>query len=269
MVGGSTCDDVASDMCECHDTTDDHVDPEGWSRRDLFVTTAFAAGALAVARGDGDPVRPKRGKAVQVNPPIDIAPRSTWATGRPPKWAIAPEEVKFLLVHHTASTNAYSAADVPGILRQTYDWQTSPAKGWPDVCYHFFVDRFGRVWEGRAGSLAGPVVADATGGNQGYTQLVCLIGDFTSQMPSAPALEALATTLAWLAGRYSVDTSPGATVQFVSRGSQRWPRGTVVTTATVAPHRSMSYTACPGNTFAPYVERRLQADVHAALAPRS
>jgi hypothetical protein len=256
-------------MCDCDELPDDLQPGDGWSRRDLFVTGAIAASALAAPRGDGDPVRPKRGKAVQVSPPIDIAPRSAWATGRPPKWDIPPEEVKFLLVHHTASTNAYSAADVPGILRQTYDWQTSPAKGWPDVCYHFFVDRFGRVWEGRAGSLAGPVVADATGGNQGYAQLVCLVGDFTSQMPSAPALEALATTLAWLAGRYSVDTSPGASVQFVSRGSQRWPRGTIVTTATVAPHRSMSYTACPGNTFAPYVERRLQADVHAALAPRS
>jgi hypothetical protein len=45
----------------------------------------------------------------------------------------------------------------------------------------------GSIWETRAGSLAGPVVADATGGNQGYAQLVCLIGDFENQAPARPS----------------------------------------------------------------------------------
>lgn len=58
---------------------------------------------------------------------------------------------------------------------------------------------------------------------------------------------ALVKTLAWLADRYSIDTAPGATTSFVSRGSQRHRAGVSVTTSTIAGHRDMSYTVCPGD----------------------
>ena len=57
--------------------------------------------------------------------------------------------------------------------------------------------------------------------------------------------------LAWLAGRDLVSLADGATTTFVSRGSNRWPAGTTVTTPTIAGHRDMSYTACPGDTLYP------------------
>ena len=135
------------------------------------------------------------------------------------------------------------------------------SKGWHDIAYNFLVDREGGVWEGRAGSLAGPVAADATGGSQGFDQLVCFIGDFTSVMPTPAAVDAGNRTLAWLAQRYSIDTAAGSTVTFVSRGSNKWPAGAKVTTATVAGHREMSTTACPGNAFYPYVRNQMQAAV--------
>jgi len=53
--------------------------------------------------------------------------------------------------------------------------------------------------------------------------------------------------LAWLADSYAVDTAPGATARFTSRGSNRWPVGAPVTTSTIAGHRDMSHTACPGD----------------------
>ena len=52
----------------------------------------------------------------------------------------------------------------------------------------------GSVWETRAGSLAGPVVADATGADQGYAQLVCMIGDLQLQPPTPAAQESLMRT---------------------------------------------------------------------------
>ena len=110
---------------------------------------------------------------------LDIHPRDDWGADLPPKRPMGPEDVRFLLVHHTASTNV--VPDPRAVIRATYAFQTSPSKGWPDVCYHFFVGPDGSVWEGRAGSLAGPVVADATGGNQGFAQLVCLIGNFVDR----------------------------------------------------------------------------------------
>ena len=198
---------------------------------------------------------------VPVAPGLAIWPRDAWAPG-PPTGPLAAEEVRFLLVHHTAGDTDHRADQVPGILASMYAFHTG-AKGWHDIAYNFLVDREGGVWEGRAGSLAGPVAADATGGSQGFDQLVCFIGDFTSVMPTPAAVDAGNRTLAWLAQRYSIATAAGSTVTFVSRGSNKWPAGAKVTTATVAGHREMSTTACPGNAFYPYVRNQMQAAVDA------
>lgn len=75
--------------------------------------------------------------------------------------------------------------------------------------------------------------------------------------------------VAALADRYGIDTSPGATTTFVSRGSNRWPRGERVTTPTIAGHRDMSLTACPGRFGYRFVTGRLRdgvADLRGASA---
>lgn len=180
---------------------------------------------------------------------LGVRPREDWAQGLAPLGEIQqerPEDVKFLLVHHTASGNGYNAEDVPGQIRSFYELHTGPDKNWPDVAYNFFVDRFGTIWEGRAGSLAGPVMPDATGGSQGFAQLGCLIGNHQSEAPSLAAQQAMIALLAALADTYLVETAPGSTTTFLSRGSNRWPAGASVTTATIAGHRDMSQTACPG-----------------------
>ena len=183
--------------------------------------------------------------SVEVAPGLRIHPRDDWGADLPPRGPIAPETVKFLLVHHTASSN--DAPDPRAIIRQTYAFHTGPQKRWSDICYHFMIGPDGSIWETRAGSLAGPVVADATGGNQGYAQLVCLIGDFSSRAPTRPAQESLMRLLLHLADRYGIDTDPAATTTFVSRGSDKFRAGTTVTTSTISGHRDVTYTACPGD----------------------
>jgi hypothetical protein len=193
---------------------------------------------------------------------LAIHPRDAWGALLAPTGPIAREpDVRLLVVHHSATRNDYRPEEVARILGGVYWTHTGPEKAWPDVCYHFFVDRFGGVWEGRAGSLAGAVVADATGGSQGFSQLVCLLGDFTAVMPSAAALASLRSTLAWLADRHAIDTTPGAITTFTSRGSNLWPAGSTVTAATITGHRDLSDTACPGDAFYPYVRDGLAADV--------
>jgi hypothetical protein len=181
---------------------------------------------------------------VEVAPGLLIHPRDQWGADLPSKGAIGPETVKFLLVHHTASSNV--VADPRAIIRQTYAFHTGPEKRWPDICYHFMIGPDGSIWETRAGSLDGPVVADATGGNQGYAQLVCLIGDFENLPPTAAAQDSLMRMLLYLAERYDVDTDPAATTTFVSRGSNKFRADTTVTTSTLSGHRDVTYTACPG-----------------------
>ena len=194
---------------------------------------------------------------------LTINPRSSWATNRPPKGPLDSEDVKFLIVHHSASRNGHTGADAPGILRSFYDFHTGPEKGWNDIAYNFLIDADGGIWEGRAGSLDGPVAGDATGGNQGFSQLVCIIGDYNAAHPTQASLSSLVLLLAWLADRYGVSTMPGSEITFTSQGSNRWPAGTEVTTPTITGHRTMSKTTCPGENLNGYVVGDLTADVEA------
>lgn len=219
------------------------------TRRQLITAGAGLAlgGALPPGRAQG----------------LTIKPRSTWGADLPPKGPLEPEDVKFLIVHHSAGRNGHTAADVPGILRSWYNFHTGPEKGWNDIAYNFVIDSEGGIWEARQGSLDGPVAGDATGGNQGFTQLVCIIGDYNTAQPTQASLTSLVQLLAWLADRYAVSTAPGAEVSFVSRGSNRWPAGTSVATPTITGHRTMSKTTCPGDNLYAYVAGSLTADVEA------
>ncbi|MEJ7764857.1 MAG: N-acetylmuramoyl-L-alanine amidase, partial [Acidimicrobiales bacterium] len=173
---------------------------------------------------------------------VDVLPRSTWGANLPPTGPLSEElggDVRFLLVHHTLTPNTDAEGDVVRRLRGIYGYHTG-TKGWPDIAYNFLVDRFGRVWEGRAGSLNGPVKGDATGGSQGFALLCCFIGDHTTAAPSAAAQAAMGRLLGALAARYGIDVSPDATTTFVSRGSNRYPAGATVTAQTISGHRDMS-----------------------------
>ena len=189
---------------------------------------------------------------------------------------MAEDDVRFLLVHHTASTNDYGPGEVAAQIQGFYDFHTGPEKGWPDVAYNFFVDRFGGIWEGRQGSLAGAVRGDATGGSQGFSQLCSLIGNYQEVPVTAEQQASLTQLLAWLGETYGVDTTPGATVSFTSRGSNQWPAGQTVTAHTISGHRDMSLTSCPGDLAYALVAETLpagattlRAEAHTAAAPSS
>jgi len=205
-------------------------------------------------------------------PGVSVRPREDWAQGLAPRGPLPterPEDVRFILVHHTASSNRYSPEAVPSLIRGFFAMHSGPTKNWPDVAYNFFVDRYGTVWEGRAGSLSAPVQPDATGGSQGFTQLCCFIGDHQAEPPTAEAHRSMVALLAALADVYGIDTTPGATAAFVSRGSNRWPVGTPVTAATISGHRDMSLTACPGDAAYPLVRDIFPVEVSALRAARS
>jgi hypothetical protein len=198
-------------------------------------------------------------------PQDGVHPRATWGADLPPTGLLeaeAADDVRFLIVHHTATPNSYEPGGVPDLLRGFYRHHTT-VKGWPDVAYNFFVDRFGGVWEGRAGSIDAPIKGDATGGSQGFALLCALVGDHRTEPPTPAAQAAMAALLAHLAGRYDID--PTGTTAFTSRGSNRWPEGTQVTTPTIVGHRDMSLTECPGDAAQALVIGDLPAHVAALL----
>nr|WP_166657282.1 N-acetylmuramoyl-L-alanine amidase [Ilumatobacter fluminis] len=206
-------------------------------------------------------------RASPLDGPIVIRPRSVWGDGLPPTGPLIAEDVRFLLVHHTAGRTDYAESEVVDQMRQVYRFHTGPEKGWPDVAYNFFVDRYGGVWEGRQGSLDGPIVADATGGSQGFAQLVCLLGNFHEHAPTPEMMGALVGLLALLADRYDIATEPGSTVTFTSRGSNLWPAGTDVVAPTIAGHRDMSQTVCPGDFVYPLLHVDVPASVTTLRSP--
>lgn len=223
---------------------------------------SLAASVLLASRLSSSPP-----KAVDVGGGLKIRPRSEWGADLLPKGPLPSEgDVRFLLVHHTAATTNYSQDSVVRQMRGIYSFHTGSEKRWNDVCYNFFVDRFGGVWEGRAGSLDGPVMADATGGSQGFAQLVCLLGNFEENQPTSEMISSLEKVLAWLALRYQVDPNPGSSVSFVSRGSNKWPSGANVTARTISGHRDMSKTACPGKNVYPLLESEIPGNVAALVA---
>ncbi|MEE1929324.1 N-acetylmuramoyl-L-alanine amidase [Streptomyces sp. TRM 70351] len=150
--------------------------------------------------------------------------------------------VKAAFVHHTAGTNNYTCAQVPSILRGIYQYHVG-SLGWRDVGYNFFVDKCGKIYEGRAGGVARPVMGAHTYGFNSDTTGIAVLGTFTSAEPARAATDAVAKITAWKLGLYGAN--PAASTSLVSGGG-KYKKGTRVTMRTIAGHRDGFNTACPG-----------------------
>jgi hypothetical protein len=176
-------------------------------------------------------------------PPIVL--RSGWGADetivRSAPWYA--DRIGFGVVHHTAgaqpSTPAQSAAIVRAIQR--YHVQ---GNGWNDIGYNFLVDRFGQVFEGRAGGISRNVVgAHAQGFNTGSVG-VAVLGTYSAVGIEQSAKDALVALLAWRLDVAHVD--PASSVVWRSGGNPRYPAGTLVSLRTVSGHRDTGPTSCPG-----------------------
>ncbi len=224
------------------------MEPTFSRRQALQLSVAGASAAAIAAMSPTQAIAQTTPTKPATIPRPSIKPRSAWATNHPVKGTLkAEQDVRFLLIHHSASSNSYSADEAARQIQSFYNFHTSSEKGWPDVAYNFFVDRFGIIWEARQGSIAGAVQGDATGGSQGHAMLCCFIGNHQEAPISPEARNSMVQLLAWLGDTYNVDTSPGATATFTSRGSNKWPQGQSVTARTISAHREMSLTSCPGD----------------------
>lgn len=164
----------------------------------------------------------------------------SWRDGEP-RYNHALEQVH---VHHTASSNDYTRADVPAMIRGMYRYHTYNL-GWSDLAYNFLVDRFGRVWEGRAGGVARRVRGAHTLGFNATSAGVAVIGNFEISQAGGTITDAVASVAAWKLSRWGGD--PLGTVRVVSEGSDRFASGRTVSLPVIDGHRDTNETACPGN----------------------
>jgi flagellar hook assembly protein FlgD len=154
------------------------------------------------------------------------------------------ERLRVATVHHTAGSNSYSRSSSAAIVRGIQRYHVL-SNGWDDIGYNFLVDKYGQVFEGRAGGVTRNVVGAHAGGFNTGSVGVAVIGNYQSASFSAAARNALENLLAW---RLDVGhVHPRGVVDRVSAGSSRWPAGTVVRLRAVSGHRDTSQTSCPGN----------------------
>ena len=154
------------------------------------------------------------------------------------------DTIKMGFVHHTDSSNSYSMSGAASLVRSVYAFHTQ-SRGWSDIGYNFLVDKYGRIFEGRYGGVARPVIGAHTGGFNTDTFGASLLGNYSSTAPSSAQLGALAKLFAWKLGLHYVN--PHGRTTMTSRGGSKYPEGQKVTLNNVSGHRDAGLTACPGN----------------------
>lgn len=204
------------------------IDPGAAPASAQRVTSSAAGGSATSAVVSAE--APPRGFAVQPT----ILRRAVWGADEtlmpaPPQYG----SLKGAVVHHTASSNSYLSTDVPAILRgiQRYHVLT---QGWNDIGYQFLIDKWGRIWEGRAGGIDKPVTGAHAPGANTWSVGISLIGDYRSTEPATAAVTAYQRLIAWKARVH----------QFRPSGLANF--GGVRSNA-ISPHRVWYSTTCPGD----------------------
>jgi N-acetylmuramoyl-L-alanine amidase len=190
-----------------------------------------------------------------VPPPVGIRSRAEWGA-RPTQTSVG-STIKLAVVHHSAGSNSYSPAEVPGVLRSIQAFHMD-GRGWSDIAYNIVVDKYGGVWEGRGGGLDRPVIGAHAAGFNTNSVGVMVIGDYTQASVGDSVLESISRVIGWKMALHNVD--PSTNVEFTSGGSTKYPAGTVLNLPRVVGHQDVGLTSCPGSIegHLPYLRARSQ-----------
>ena len=156
------------------------------------------------------------------------------------------KELKAICIHHTGGSNTYTAAQSPQAVRGMFTYHTKTL-GWADLGYNVVVDKYGQIFEGRAGGLHRNVAgAHARGFNTGSCG-ISVMGDYMDIPVPTAALNAIATVAAWkLASTFTQDVYGTETWTVTTSNVKR--NGTFSMPHLFA-HRDVNYTDCPGDTY--------------------
>jgi len=200
-----------------------------------------------------------------------IQPRSSWNDGScRPRHAPEYGSVRMAFVHHTVTLNDYTPQDSPAIVLAICRYHVQQ-NGWNDIGYNFVADKYGQVFEGRAGGVESAVVgAQAQGWNSQSTG-VSVLGTYTDTPLSEAGLGAVARLLAWKLSLHGV--APNARVTLTSPGGSenRWQAGSQVAFDTISGHRDGDRTSCPGDALyaqLPQIRALAAGEAAAIVKPR-
>ncbi len=180
-----------------------------------------------------------------------ILPRSAWGGDaclegedhvEPPAYV---HRVEAMFVHHTVSSTGYSESEAPAQIYAICRFHVA-TNGWNDLAYNFVIDRFGNIYEGRAGGIDLGVQGAHTRGLNSYSTGVAFLGTHSTDPPSQAAQDAFVQLAAWKLDVHHVD--PVATVALeVLTDNFKYDEGDIAVLPTVSGHRDASSTTCPGD----------------------
>ncbi len=178
-------------------------------------------------------------------------------------------EVKAAVIHHTVDANDYSRGDSAAIVRAICRFHRD-SRGWYDIGYNFLVDRFGQVFEGRAGGVDQPVIGAQAEGYNASTTGIANLGTFSGVAASPAAVEATSQLLAWKLSLHGVPPVGRTLVTSGGGSTNRRRAGAKVALRRISGHRNADRTSCPGNRLyrqLPQIRQRT-AELVATLPPR-
>lgn len=209
--------------------------PEPLSRRRLLKLVG-GAGAAALVSGCGKPTTTASSVPLSAASAAMLC-RDAWGA-RPARPGGRPHTITRMTLHHEAVVLGDNR-NAPGRLRQDQRYHQD-TKGWVDIAYHVGVDRDGNIYELRTPQIAGDTATDYD--PTGHFLVLCE-GDFDQEAVSEAQLHGAALAFAWAARTFHIATG------------------------TLAGHRDLAQTSCPGaNLYAHVSSGDLQRRVDDLLA---
>jgi hypothetical protein len=195
--------------------------------------------------GKGEPIA----RVAQTAAPFPITPRANWgADSIPPRSAPSYGAVQAAFVHHTVTANEYQSVDSAGIVLGICRYHRD-ANGWNDIGYNFLVDRFGQVFEGRAGGVDQAVIGAQAQGYNAHSTGVAVIGTHAAVPVGDMTLGALAILIGWKLAIHACPPIGQITLTSAGGDANRYASGTPVTFERISGHRDADTTTCPGEAL--------------------
>ncbi|MFD6167188.1 DUF4214 domain-containing protein [Oerskovia sp. NPDC060287] len=179
-------------------------------------------------------------------PAVNVITRAQWGARAEACTPDVAQRLVAAVVHHTAGSNNYStAAQAMQMIRNDQAYHIG-TRGWCDLGYNFVVDKWGNIYEGRAGSLERPVIGVHAGGFNTSTVGISMLGDYSTVTPSAATVDAVSRLASIRLAAYGIN--PQGSVSYTTGGGEnsRYPAGSTAVLPTIFAHRDTAFTACPG-----------------------
>jgi hypothetical protein len=174
-----------------------------------------------------------------------IRPRSSWGAEKCPTRGVDYGQVRAAIVHHTVTANEYSRSQTPAAILAVCRFHRN-TNGWNDIGYNFVVDRFGRIWEGRAGGIDEPVMGAHAQGYNSQTTGIANLGTYSDRPQSDAAIDAMARLIRWKLAVHGIPYNGRTTLTSAGGSSARYPAGDRRSFERVSGHRDTGLTECPG-----------------------